>query len=584
MSRLRSKVVLKLSFIILAILLLLSSSLIYTQIRNTKQASDEAIGSFNMHMAEAYAGQFDVAAYETYVQDPQENDQYWAIREEMNRYRAQIGAMYVYTVQFDEKKQPLLIIDGQPKDSDSASPIGEVTDVPEKAIEAILSGQPAKSDIIHNPEYGNYISSYAPLRNASGTVIGAIGIDTDVTVSDTIYHNVMDTSKPLFIMMGAATLLIFALIAWFISRALRPLGVIVRSAEAIAEGDLAGAKVHLGTLHVRSSDEIGQAYAAMLRMSERLGSTLGSVMQDVAATAHSLVEATEQFGSEAGRMVALNVELEQSIVKLADGAQHQRLGAEESAKSMEDITHAIGRVSEASADVSRASVEALETAEHGRESIQWLREQVGSISNVAVQTTDTVQLLNTYMEEIEPVLQSITTIADQTKLLALNASIEAARAGEHGAGFAIVAGEVRKLAEASTVSARHITSMLGQIRQEAVRIGEQMHAGSQEMMKGTELSGQVEQLFNDTMDRFAVVNSQIQEISAAAQEVLAGSEEVAASVGQISHISKESADNTAAIRQMSERQLETAQRIAGTTELLKERSAGLEAAVEKFNL
>jgi len=554
------------------------------QIQNTKKASEEAIGSFSIHMAEAYAGQFDATTYETYLLDAQENDLYWTIREELNRYRTQIGALYVYTVKFNDKRQPLLIVDGQPKDSDSASPIGEVTDVPTQAIKAILNGQPAKSDVIHNPEYGSYISSYAPLRNGSGKIIGAIGIDTDVTVSNTIYHDVMNTSKPLFIVMGAATLLLFALIAWFISRALRPLGVIVRSAEAIAQGDLVEAKTQLGTLRVRSADEIGQAYAAMLRMSERLGSTLEDVMQDVAATAHSLVQATEQFGSEANRMVTLNVELEQSIAKLADGAQHQRIGAEESAKSMEDITQAIGRVSEASADVSMASVEVLETAQHGREAIRWLREQVGSIADVALQTSDTVQALNTYMMEIEPVLQSITTVADQTKLLALNASIEAARAGEHGAGFAIVAGEVRKLAEASTASAMHITSLLGQIQQGTARIGEQMHAGSREMMKGTELSGQVERLFSDTMDRFALVNNQIQEISAAAQEVLAGSEEVAASVGQISHISRESADNTEAIRGMSERQLEAAQRIADTTELLRQRSEGLEAAVEKFKL
>lgn len=580
----RSRLVVKISVTLLFILVILSSSLIYIQIQNTKKASEEAIGNFSIHTAEAYAGQFDWKSYETYMKDAQENDEYWRLREELNRYRLQIGALYVYTVKIDEKGQPLILIDGQPKGSDAASPIGEVTDMPKEAIQAILKGQSAKSGIIENEEYGEYLSSYAPLRNSAGAVIGALGIDTDVSVAQTVYREVMRQNTPLFVMMGVITLIVFMLISLFMSRALRPLGIIVKGAEAIARGDLVEAKAHLSTTNVKSRDEIGQAYAAMLQMSDRLGVTLGDVVHDMTTTTQSLVHSTDQFSSEADQMVALNVQLQQSITQLADGAQHQRIGAEESAKSMEDITLAIQRVSEASTSVSRASGDALETAEQGRNSIHWLKEQVASISNVAQQTTNSVQVLHTYMHEIEPVLQSITSIADQTKLLALNASIEAARAGEQGAGFAIVAGEVRKLAETSSASAMHITSLLQQIQQESAHIGERMREGGQEMTKGTELSHQVEQLFTHAMERFVLVNNQIQEISAAAEEVLAGSEEVTVSVEQIAQISKATADHTASIQQMATHQVEAAKRIADTTELLKERSAGLEAAVEKFKL
>ncbi|WP_239616364.1 methyl-accepting chemotaxis protein [Cohnella mopanensis] len=584
MSRLRSRLVFKLSVIILAILIILSTTLIYMQIQNTKKASEEAIGQFSIHTAEAYAGQFDLKSYETYLQDVQENDLYWSIREELNRYRLQIGAVYVYTVQIDDQGQPIILIDGQPKGSDSASPIGEVTDMPKDAVEAIMNGESAKSGIIKNPEYGDYISSYVPLRDSAGAIIGALGIDTDVSVSKTIYRDVLKQSTPVFVLMGILVLFFFVLIVWFMSRALRPLGIIVKGAEAIARGDVAEAKAHMSTKQVRSNDEIGQVYSAMTRMSERLGVTLGDVVKDMTATTHNLVQSTVQFSSESEQMVSLNVKLEQSLTELADGALHQRQGAEESANSMEEITLAIQRVSEASANVLIASQEALETAEEGKQSIHSLKDQVATMSDVASQTTNSVQLLNTYMNEIGPVLQSITSIADQTKLLALNASIEAARAGEQGAGFAVVAGEVRKLAEASSVSAQHITSLLQQIQQESAHIGERMLAGSEEMSKGTELSKQAELLFNHTIERFIIVNNQIQEISAGAEEVLAGSEEVAASVEQISQISIQAAENTATIQKMSADQLEAAQRIADTTELLKQRSAGLEAAVEKFKL
>ncbi|MUT64829.1 methyl-accepting chemotaxis protein [Paenibacillus sp. NEAU-GSW1] len=584
MSGFRSRLVFKLSIIILAILIILSGTLIYMQLQNTKKASEEAIGNFNIHLAEAYAALFDVKSYESFLQEQKETELYWSIREEMNRYRERIGALYVYTVQIDGQGQPILLIDGQPKDSDSASPIGEVTDMPKDAIEAVLKGQAAKSGIIENPEYGDYISSYAPLHDSAGKVIGVMGIDTDVSVSQAIYRDVIKQSIPLFVMMGALTLMFFAFLVWFMFRALRPLGKIVKGAEAIAGGDIAAAKVHLGEIRTGSKDEIGQAYSAMIKMIERLGATLGSVIQDMKATTNNLVLSTGEFGAEADQLVKVNVELEQSIAMLADGAQHQRLGAEESAKSMEDITSAIQRVSEASAHVSGASGEALELAEQGQRSIHELKAQVASISEVTMQTANSVQLLNSYMGEIEPVLQSITSIADQTKLLALNASIEAARAGEHGSGFAVVAGEVRKLAEAASISVQHITSLLQQISQESMQIGERMQTGSEEMRKGTALSNEAETLFDQTLDRFVLVNSQIQEISAAAQEVLAGSEEVAASVEQISQISVAAADNTAAIQNMSAHQLEAAKRIADTTEQLKQRSASLEEAVLKFKL
>ncbi|RJX40277.1 methyl-accepting chemotaxis protein [Paenibacillus pinisoli] len=584
MFKLKNRLAVKLSISILALLVILSATLIYMQIQNIKKASNETIGSFSIHIAEAYAQRFDLNAYKQFLNDPQENDLYWSIREEMNQFRSEIGAQYVYTFMIDDQRQPVLLIDGQPKESDSASPIGEITDVPEASINALLNGESSKSDVIRNLVYGDYISSYAPLHDADGTMIGVLGIDTNVSVASTIHREIMKNSTPLFIIMGSLTLLIFALIAWFMFRALRPLRLIVGGAEAIARGDLAEARTILLARNVKSSDEIGQAHSAMNKMLERLGATLGDVLGNITVTTDDLVQSTERFSLEVNQLVSLNQQLEQSITELADGAQHQRIAAEESAKSMEEIIVAIQRVSEASSDVSNASGEALDTVEHGRSSINGLKEQVAFMSQVVHQTTTSVQALNTYMVEIEPVLHSIASIADLTKLLALNASIEAARAGEHGSGFAVVAGEVRKLAEASSVSAAHITSLLQQIQQESSQIGSWMLKESDEMAKSTELFNQVELLFNHTADRFLIVNEQIQDISAAAQEISAGSEEIAASVEQISQISATAAENASAVQSMSANQLQATKRIADTSKQLETRTTGLEEAVSKFKL
>lgn len=171
-----------------------------------EKASEEAIGQFSIHTAQAYAGQFDVDAYAEFLQDVQESDVYWRLRAEMDRFREQIGAVFVYTVTIDEQKQPILLIDGQPRDSEEASPIGEVTDMPPEAIEEVLRGNTAKSDIIRNPIYGDYISAYAPLLDKNGKQIGILGIDTDVSVSQTIYRDVLAGSTSSFVWMGIAAL------------------------------------------------------------------------------------------------------------------------------------------------------------------------------------------------------------------------------------------------------------------------------------------------------------------------------------------------------------------------------------------
>lgn len=584
MSVITRKLAVKLAFIILLILAVLFSVFVYMQNENIKKASVYTISSFNMKMAEAYVEQFDVDLYETYLENAVENDQYWQLREQLNQYRTEIGAMYVYTVSIDQNKQPILIVDGQPPQSEAASPIGEVTDIPDEAIEQLLKGETAKTNVIVHPEYGTYISAYVPLRNSGGEMIGVLGIDTDVTVSNMISEQFIDSSFLFYVLMGSITLIIFLVIALFLYRALRPLGIIVRGATAIADGEIGKANQVLSELNKHSKDEIGQAYEAMVKMSTRLGLTLGDVVRDMKDTTQTLVQSSQRFTTEANQLLQMNSQLNESATILAAEAKNQHASAEECAKSMQEITDAIERVTDSSANVSTASMEVLEAAEQGRNSMEWLQKQVTEMSQLVGHTTASVHTLNFYMGEIEPVLQAITSIADQTKLLALNASIEAARAGEHGAGFAIVAGEIRKLADLSSTSAAHVVELLSKIGTEAAMIGERMNEESEEIQKSTELSHQVGTLFEHTVARFNEVSRHMAEISAAAEQILAGSEEVAASVEQISQISRTTADYTTSFQHLSLQQLEASKTISETTELLKMSSSSLEATVDKFKL
>ncbi len=584
MSAITQKLSVKLSVIIFLVLAILLSTFVYMQNENVKKASEYTISSFNMNMAEAFASQFDVESYETFAANPTENEQYWQIRNKLNQYRSEIGAMYVYTVTIDQDQQPILIVDGQPKGSDTASPIGEVTDIPKEAIAKLLKGEKAQTGIIVHPEYGSYISAYVPLINAGGKMIGILGIDINVTVAKQISDQFLQSSFLFYILMAGMTLIIFAVIAIFLYRALRPLSVIVESSQAIANGEIGKANQLLDKVKNRSKDEIGQTYEAMTKMSVRLGHTLSDVVHEMRETTQTLVQSSHRLTSEADLLLSMNNQLNESAGTLTIEANNQYAGAQECARSMREITSAIERVTHSSANVSTTSTEVLDAANQGKSSMDGLQRQITEMAKLVGHTSDSVNTLEAYMNEIGPVLQSITSIADQTNLLALNASIEAARAGEEGAGFAVVAEEIRKLAGLSSTSASHVVELLSKISQEVSIIGTRMSEESEEILRSSELSTQVHSLFEHTVLRFNQISSHMEEISASAEEILAGSEEVSASVEQISQISKITADYTTSLQDLSLQQLEASKAIAETTKLLEQSSSSLEKTIARFEL
>ena len=191
--------------------------------------------------------------------------------------------MYVYFVKIDDKGTPLIMVDGM-KDTDKASPINEVTDVPQEAVQKLLQGQTASSSIINNEEYGDYISSYAPLLDSNGAVTGVIGIDTAVSVIGSIESDIMKSSIPFYALLLLITLIGIAVVMWFIVRGLRPLQPLKASVEKMAQGELAEANQNLTSYRLQSQDEIGTTYQAMIHMSGNLNKIVSNMVEGVAVT------------------------------------------------------------------------------------------------------------------------------------------------------------------------------------------------------------------------------------------------------------------------------------------------------------
>ncbi|WP_136605144.1 methyl-accepting chemotaxis protein [Paenibacillus dokdonensis] len=584
LMRIQTKLALRIAIVVMVIILLLSAGYIQLQIRNTKTAANDAITSYGIRIAESYTKLLNTATLEQFLSQPKENDHYWAIREELNQFRTGIGALYVYIVRIDDKQQPLIMIDGQPKGSDMASPINEVTDIPADAISDLMNGQSASSKLIDNPQYGKYISSYAPIKRPDGSIIGVLGIDTQADVTDSISASMIQKSIPFYILMVIFTLAAITLIFWLLIRAIRPLKWIAAGAENVASGEFASANRLLLSHPVKSKDEVGSMYRAMVTMSSSLNAIVGGIVSDIAGMSEQLVASSDRFAYESKELLDMNTRVSETAHHVAGGARTQRISSEEGARSMEEISDTLQRISEASVSVSNASVRALENADLGRDKIGLMNRQIMSISSATEETVRRVAILQKYSLQIEGALTAISGVANQTKLLALNASIEAAHAGEHGTGFAVVASEVRKLAEEAAYSTQEIASLLRNIQNETVLISEAMEKGSLEVITGTGLSEEANASFSDVVHLFSVVNEQIHDISVSTEQMTARSEEVSATVIEMAGIANSTSEQISHIGHLTGKQLDIVRYFADSAGELSEMTHRLRESIKQIRI
>jgi len=582
----RKRLAVRIALQVITVIALLSGGYIWLQVANAKNTAVEAITSHGVQIAESYVktNSIDVEQLAQFLENPEENEAYWSMRAELDRFRTEIGALYVYIFRIDENKRCFIMIDGQPPDSDVASPINEETEVEEEELKRLLAGQSASSSIVDDPLYGLYVSSYVPIQKADGTVVGVLGIDTDVSVVNRIANGIVRDSIPYFLAMIAYALAGIAVVIWMLVRALRPLKSMVSGAELIAAGDFQAANRRLLERPVRSRDEIGAMYRVMVKMSDSLNALIRGMVSGVAQTADRLVAASDSLSKEARDLLEWNAKVREAAVSVAEGTSIQRVSSEESARSMEETAAAIQRISEASTLVADAADHALESAETGRDLIEGLNGQIQAISLSAEETVHRAAALRSRSQEIEDAISEISQIASQTKLLALNAAIEAARAGEHGTGFAVVAGEVRKLADEVVVSAERVAALLGDIQSESVHISDAMKRNAEEVKTGEAQSGKVREAFADIVEKFRTVTGHIQDISAAAEQLSASSQEVTASVADIAHIAKSSNEQALHIQEQTENQQHSASRVSAAADQLNEAVRQLRDTVQNIHI
>ena len=325
-----------------------------------------------------------------------------------------------------------------------------------------------------------------------------------------------------------------------------PIRHLIADASRIAEGDLTVA------IQNNSKDEIGQLADAFRSMVASLRQALHQVAETAAAvasasqqlsgTAETLATGTEEMAAQAGTVATASEEMSATSSSIAHNCQ-------QAADSSEHAT----RSAVAGAGVVTSSIAIMD-----------------QISRRVQHTAETVKLLGDRSNQIGAIVGTIEDIADQTNLLALNAAIEAARAGEQGRGFAVVADEVRALAERTTKATHEISSMIKSIQIETKTAVEAMQEGVQEVARGTAEAGRSGEALQQILAQVNEVALQVNQIATAAEQQTATTTEITSNIMQISQVVQETSQG--------------AHESASAANSLNSMASQLQALVNRFRL
>lgn len=438
------------------------------------------------------------------------------------------------------------------------------------ADKVLKEGQPYKgeADILGQA----YVTAYMPIIGPENKPVGVIFAGQNL-------KSMFEQRNKLGLTVGMITLVMLLIgigVAIKVARTITgPIEAVATRASDVACGNLA-----LDKLKVTSNDEVGMLAEQFNIMTVNLC----GLIHQIASTAEHVASASEELTASAEQSALAANEVAASVDEVTSGAEKQVIAINQTSTVIEQMASNIQQVATNANAVSDTSDRTAGAARNGSIAIQATISQMSSIERTVQTSAQIVTRLGERSLQIGQIVDSISGIAGQTNLLALNAAIEAARAGEQGRGFAVVADEVRKLAEQSQDAAKQIAELIGEIQTDTEKAVVGMNEGTREVSKGSEVVNSAGQAFLEIETLVDQVSRQIRDISTSIQQMASGSRQIVSSVRDIGDVSRTTANETQTISASIEQQSATIEEIAASSRLLAKMAEEMQVEVRKFKL
>lgn len=335
----------------------------------------------------------------------------------------------------------------------------------------------------------------------------------------------VDKLTTVILLITLFSLLFVVVSGLFLIRSInKPLNETVGMANELAEGELG-----MELSDVQRKDEFGQLHKAM----HQLVGNLRSIVKRIDATSYAVSSNSEEVSA--------------SVSQIASGIEAQVMQIEQSATASTEISQTILDVARNASDASSAAKDSVEVANEGQTVVEKAISGLLDISRAVETSAGQIEKLGESNKQIGDIINVINDIADQTNLLALNAAIEAARAGEQGRGFAVVADEVRKLAERTARATEEISGMIRKIQTETDISVQGMEEGKVKAEEGVKLAENAREVLKKIVHASQQSLDMVQSIATATEEQSAAIEQVSTNMENISNVSRTSKEGVSQI-------------------------------------